>query len=1007
VSVWTSNDHAPEKASEGQTVAWLEHQAVREIRHTQRFKQVYEASRQVWKELWDKADMSIEGDRLAQKMARLNTYHLLIAANLHRDTPEAGLTIKGLAGEGCGHVMWDELFQFAFYLPKFPEACRAHIVYRCQRLPQARANAAQRGYAGALYPWHSADTGEEVSRPRQWIGPLQDWESFHRCYHVNHAIFFNCWNYFKSTNAADFLEHPMLEMMLEIVMFWQSVAELADSDGRYHIRGVVGPNTFHRNNNDGVVDNAYTNVMTVWCFGKVPELLDAVAPEVRARVCGKVGLTTEVLARVRDIHGRMCVHFTEEGVPLQFEGYDKLERFDFEKYTREELTHLKDVLTAEGLTPEQFALDKQPDTLMLYYLLGPKEVRDLLLHLGYEIRENATEYLRKTFAYYCQRTLHAMPLSFTILAKVGQLCWKTDYVWDWFMEGVKADLFNREGTTPLGVHLAHMAATLDIVFSTFVGLQLLDDAIVIEPSLPPTWTKVRFRRILNGSWYSIIVTKKKVKLTLEIAEVTGTPQLPISIGGNKLILCPWSSVGVKYHKMSTMKEFYDLMSKTKFVRQAIVNAFVSEAVSPAIQSQIEALRHVLETLEKVPSNEQGLAQVGLDARKRINLDLTYEITELRKDICFLQDGPEALYNAFMRNRIEDFDALVAAGVEFLGAELCHFQALITDRDGTINNYCGRYKSSIQSAYNSIFLTKFATMCCRHASILTAAPLQDMLDVSVNPDNILVYAASKGREFLDTEGHYQTAPMDAQQKALLKKVNLRLKQLVETSAYQKFALIGSGLQFKFGQSTVSRQDVSGSISPGESDEFLKVVKKICEEVSPEGSLVVYDTGLDIEILPRLTKENQAESATFHKGKGLEFLNERLGFDVRAGPNLVCGDTSSDVPMVESAMALCPDKTYVIFVTKDKQLIGRVHAICPRTLIVPSPDVLVTIMFECARLRDRNRLRGRSFSEEHHVGVGGRPYSTSSPNSSQWNCMSLKDMSMSPKDAPALANLARLL
>lgn len=50
----------------------------------------------------------------------------------------------------------------------------------------------------------------------------------------------------------------------------------------------------------------------------------------------------------------------------------------------------------------------------------------------------------------CQRTLHAMPLSFTILAKVGQLCWKTDYVWDWFMEGVKADLFNREGTTPLG-----------------------------------------------------------------------------------------------------------------------------------------------------------------------------------------------------------------------------------------------------------------------------------------------------------------------------------------------------------------------------------------------------------------------------------------------------------------------------------------------------------------------------------------------------------------------------
>lgn len=63
------------------------------------------------------------------------------------------------------------------------------------------------------------------------------------------------------------------------------------------------------------------------------------------------------------------------------------------------------------------------------------------------------------------------------------------------------------------------------------------------------------------------------------------------------------------------------------------------------------------------------------------------------------------------------------GVEFLGGEHCSFQNLITDRDGTINNYCGRYKSSIQSAYNSVFLSCFALFCCVNAAILTAAPLQ--------------------------------------------------------------------------------------------------------------------------------------------------------------------------------------------------------------------------------------------------------------------------------------------
>jgi len=493
------------------------------------------------------------------------------------------------------------------------------------------------------------------------------------------------------------------------------------------------------------------------------------------------------------------------------------------------------------------------------------------------------------------------------------------------------------------------------------------DSVLIEPSLPPSWTKVKFRRLINGSWYHVTVTKKKVKLALEDMEVLKAKQRPISIGGNKLILCAWSSVGVKYHKMSTMREFYDLMSKTKFVRQSIVSTYISEkGFSPAIQNQIEALADALMTLEKVPRSDMGVAQVGLDARKRINLDLHYEITELRKDICYLQHGVDRMYKEYMRPVINEFDELIHEGVEFLGGADCAFHNLITDRDGTINNYCGRYKSSVQSAYNSIFLSRFATDCCQNSIILTAAPLQGMIEVSVNPDNLLVYAASKGREFLDIHGHYQSADMDAGQKKVMKALNMRLKQLVTAPHFQKFALIGSGLQFKFGQSTVSRQDMSGSIPVNESEEFLKTVKKLAEEVCPTGDLLIHDTGLDIEILPRLSQESQAESATFHKGKGLEFLDDRLKLDVSKGPNLVCGDTSSDVPMVETAMALCPERTWAIFITKDKQLIGRVTAICPRTLILPSPDCLVSIMYECAKLKEARQ--GRTVKRHSSFNLG---------------------------------------
>eukprot|EP01004_Peranema_trichophorum_P002733 NODE_1768_length_1817_cov_47.417946_g1498_i0.p1 GENE.NODE_1768_length_1817_cov_47.417946_g1498_i0~~NODE_1768_length_1817_cov_47.417946_g1498_i0.p1 ORF type:complete len:516 (-),score=82.41 NODE_1768_length_1817_cov_47.417946_g1498_i0:268-1731(-) len=467
---------------------------------------------------------------------------------------------------------------------------------------------------------------------------------------------------------------------------------------------------------------------------------------------------------------------------------------------------------------------------------------------------------------------------------------------------------------------------------------------------------------MGGFWYSVVVTKKKVKLSLENADRSSAIARPIGVGGAKLTLSPWSTVSVKYHKVTTIRDFYTLMTHTKFVRQSIVNAYISDSITPAMRNQVEALDYALQTLESVTKTDRGLAQMALDQKKRINLDLSYEIEELKKDICYLEEGTEGLYEKYMRPKITDFNAVVQAGITFLGGEGAWFRNLITDRDGTINNYCGRYKSSIQSAYNSIFLTSFVQTCCQNAVILTAAPLQGLIDVSVNPDNTLIYAASKGREFIDLHGHYQSAEMEPQQRELMRAFNSKLKQLVRQPHYEKFTLIGSGLQFKFGQTAVSRQDMSGSISKTDSEDFLRAVRAIVNDVAPNGELILHDTGNDIEISPSIVDSALAEeTATFHKGKGLEFLNERLSLGVEVGPNLVCGDTISDIPMLEAAMSLCPNSTYGIFCSKDKHLIAKANSVCPRTIILPCPDVLVSIMIGCAKLKACvNTPRSRSFS-----------------------------------------------
>ena len=72
---------------------------------------------------------------------------------------------KTLSGFGYrGHVFWDtEIFMLPFFTYSAPEIARNLLEYRYARLEGARDKARQNGLEGAMFPWESADTGEEVT----------------------------------------------------------------------------------------------------------------------------------------------------------------------------------------------------------------------------------------------------------------------------------------------------------------------------------------------------------------------------------------------------------------------------------------------------------------------------------------------------------------------------------------------------------------------------------------------------------------------------------------------------------------------------------------------------------------------------------------------------------------------------------------------------------------------------------------------------------------------------
>lgn len=385
-------------------------------------------------------------------------------------------------------------------------------------------------------------------------------------------------------------------------------------------------------------------------------------------------------------------------------------------------------------------------------------------------------------------------------------------------------------------------------------------------------------------------------------------------------------------EIRTLKHFYDLMAQTRASRlQLVENVLKGQPIDPAPR---DGLKQALTALEDIP-REDDKPILFLDEERRIQVDLTYEIMELRKDIVYLEKGEEELIRCQERLHPGLLGRVDQAAQKL---KRLQFNCFITDRDGTINNYCGRYRSSVQSVYNAVFLTRFVENRTLHSIIITAAPLRDpgILDVSVSPEKTMIYAASKGREFVDLMGKRRTYPIDRKKQKPMDDLNERLSRLVGEPAFEKFSLIGSGLQIKFGQTTIARQDISESIPNAESEDFLRKIQNLVSEMDPKQEhFQIEDTGLDIEI------HLITEDSHFDKGDGVEYLERELNLEMEKGPHLICGDTSSDLPMVEASIKRSSD-TWTIFVTRDAGLAESVQSTCPNSIIVPEPDVLITLL-----------------------------------------------------------------
>jgi kojibiose phosphorylase len=463
------------------------------LRHVERAIEevgsVVSAHRKAWLARWNASDVRIEGDPAAQRALRFAIYHLLSAANPEDDRVSIGA--RGLTGTAYkGHVLWDtEMFMLPFFILTYPEAARALLMYRFHTLAAARAKAVRLGYQGALYAWESAETGEEVTppfvvTPNGQIIRILTGEQEH---HISADVAWGVWKYWEATGDDRFLIEAGAEILIDTARFWASRAVL-EEDGRYHIRGVIGPDEYH----ETIDDNAYTNGMAQWNLEVAEQAANTVAkrwPERWETLSRRLAIEPEEPRRWQRVARDLYTGFDEHtGLFEQFRGYFDLEEVDLAPFAPR--TAPMDVLLGcERI--RQSKIIKQPDVVMLVHLLWER--------MSPEVR-------KANFMYYEPRCGHGSSLSPAIHALVAARLGETELAERYFSQAAEIDLADNMGNAAGGIHAAALGGLWQAAVFGFAGLRLTEAGPEHHPSLPASWRSLSMRFLWRGRWHELALT---------------------------------------------------------------------------------------------------------------------------------------------------------------------------------------------------------------------------------------------------------------------------------------------------------------------------------------------------------------------------------------------------------------------------------------------------------------------------------------------------------------------
>jgi len=492
ISIISSNNCAPAK---------MKKKALSAIRaaHKKGFQKLLSEHNEAWRDKWDICNVRIDGDREAEKALRFNMYHLIISGS--ETNADASVGARTLSGEGYrGHVFWDtEIFILPFFIYTNPKIAKNLLMYRYRRLDAAKHIASAKGYKGALFPWESADTGEECtpSWAKNFDGSIVKIVTMDEEHHISSDVAYAFAHYCRATGDKNFMFRFAMEVVFETARFWKTRTVLNKKKKTYEIHHAMGPDEFHENVNN----NAYTNAMAAWNLKKAYTwyyLAKKEKNKVLNAISKRIKLTEREVNEWKKISEKMYIPYSKKKNLIEpFDGFFKLKNYRITRLNERLMPELPSVISWDEVGKTQFI--KQADIVMLLYLLSDRF---------------SSAVKKKNYYFNERKTLHSSSLSAPIHSIMGLEVGDEDKALHYFATALSSDLSNTHGNTDEGIHAAASGGAWQATIMGFAGMRPAEKEIIFNPHMPDHWKTIKFKMYWQGALISVSINHTKTEIEL-------------------------------------------------------------------------------------------------------------------------------------------------------------------------------------------------------------------------------------------------------------------------------------------------------------------------------------------------------------------------------------------------------------------------------------------------------------------------------------------------------------